>query len=57
MFVETDESQHFGIRTPGKKRRRAELLFVQPVSDAGDDIRVLVLRYRHFGPEIEFMDV
>ena len=57
VFIETDECQHFGIRTPGKQSCRAELLFVQPVSDAGDDIRVLVLRYRHFGTEIEFMDI
>ena len=57
VLVEPYESQHFGIRTPGKERRCAELLFIKPIGDAGDDIRVLVFGYRHFGSEIEFVDI
>ena len=57
MFVEAHKSQLFGVRRPGKECRRAKFLFVQPIGDTIDDIRVAVFGHRHFGAEIEFMDI
>ena len=56
-LVQPYKRQLLRIRTPSEQRRGGKLLLVQPVRHTVDDLRVLVLRHRHFGAKIELVDI